>query len=105
MSTTKNPVEIEASCSPGGGSCFAPADAVISTLEDNRPGRLLDRAERLILGLRLTLALAALCLVAVAEIVVQTLGSFKMRYPKAAPEVAGLLEDAKAGRTKARKTA
>ncbi len=67
MSATKTAVPvIDPSCSPGGGSCFAPADAVISTLEDNRPGRLLDRAERLILGLRLTLALAALCLVAVA---------------------------------------
>src|SRR5665213_434644 len=66
MSTTKNPVQIESSCSPAGGTCFAPADAVISTFEDDRPGRLLDRAERLILGLRLTLALAALCLVAVA---------------------------------------
>ncbi len=45
---------------------FAMADGVTTTIEVDRPGDMLNRAERLILGLRLTLALTALCLVAVA---------------------------------------
>lgn len=65
MSVTQN---IDPSCAPDGGSCFPTADAVNSTLEmDRASGQLLNRAERLILGLRLTLALAALCLVLVAS--------------------------------------
>jgi Zn2+/Cd2+-exporting ATPase len=63
MNATQNP---DPSCASG-GSCFAPADAVTSTFEiDRSSGQLLNRAERFILGLRLTLALTALCLVAVA---------------------------------------
>ncbi len=64
---------IDPSCAPGGGTCFATADAVTSTLQidatlgTDRSGQLLNRAERFVLGLRLTLALAALCLVAVAS--------------------------------------
>jgi Zn2+/Cd2+-exporting ATPase len=57
---------LDLSCAPDGGSCFPTADAVASTLGTGRSGQLLNRAERFILGLRLTLALAALCLVAVA---------------------------------------
>jgi Zn2+/Cd2+-exporting ATPase len=57
---------VDPSCAPDGGSCFATADAVTSTLKIDRSGQLLNRAERVVLGLRLTLALAALCLVSVA---------------------------------------
>jgi Zn2+/Cd2+-exporting ATPase len=63
MSATR---DIDLTCAPDGGSCFAAADAVTSTFEIDRSGRLLSRAERVVLGLRLTLALAALCLVSVA---------------------------------------
>ncbi len=64
MSVTQN---IDPSCGPDGRSCFPMADAVTSTFEVERSeGQLLNRAERLVLGLRLTLALAALCLVSVA---------------------------------------
>lgn len=64
MSTTH---EIDPSCAPDGGACFATADAVTSTLKIDRSGQWLNRAERVVLGLRLTLALAALCLVSVAS--------------------------------------
>jgi Cd2+/Zn2+-exporting ATPase len=40
--------------------------AEVSPLHDGKPVPLMDRAERLLLGLRLTLALAALCLLVVA---------------------------------------
>ncbi|HTU47950.1 MAG TPA: cation-translocating P-type ATPase [Bryobacteraceae bacterium] len=63
MSATRN---IDPSCAPDGGTCFATADAVSSTLKIDRSGQLLNQAERIVLGLRLTLALAALCLVSVA---------------------------------------
>ncbi len=63
MSATRN---LDPSCGPDGGSCFATADAVTSTLEIDRSGQLLNQTERIVLGLRLTLALAALCLVSVA---------------------------------------
>ena len=64
MNTTR---DIDLTCAPNGASCFPMADAVTSTFEIERSeGQLLNRAERLVLGLRLTLALAALCLVSVA---------------------------------------
>jgi Zn2+/Cd2+-exporting ATPase len=63
MSTTQN---IDPACAPEGGSCFALANSVTSTLQPEESGQFLDRAERFVLGLRLTLALAALCLVSVA---------------------------------------
>ncbi len=44
----------------------AQADAVASTIDIDRSGQLLNRAERFVLGLRLTLALTALCLVGIA---------------------------------------
>lgn len=56
---------INPSCAPD-GTCFATADAVSSTLAIGGPGQLLNRTERFTLGARLTLAIAALCLVAVA---------------------------------------
>jgi len=58
--------DIDLTCAPEGRSCFAAADAVTSTLKIDGSGQLLSRAERMVLGLRLTLALAALCLVSVA---------------------------------------
>ena len=76
MTATKN---IDPSCATGRGGCFATAntltatleittaDAVSSTVGIDRSGQLLDRTERFVLGLRLTLALAALCLVGVAS--------------------------------------
>lgn len=61
MSVTPDTAEQESS------SCFNTAAALQDTLDaGTKPGQLLNRAERLILGLRLTLALAALCLVIVA---------------------------------------
>ncbi len=54
---------VDPSCAP----CFSTADAVTSTLNTGPSGQLLNRAERWVLGLRLTLALTALCLVAVAS--------------------------------------
>ncbi|HEX5420407.1 MAG TPA: cation-translocating P-type ATPase [Gammaproteobacteria bacterium] len=53
-------------CYSEDSSCFGAADAVQATFSTSKPGQLLNRAERVILGLRLTLALAALCLVIVA---------------------------------------
>ncbi|MFZ0501103.1 MAG: cation-translocating P-type ATPase [Steroidobacteraceae bacterium] len=47
-------------------TCCAPAMPLPLTDPEGRPTVLLDRAEKLILGARLTVALAALCLVAVA---------------------------------------
>ncbi len=64
MSVTQN---IDPSCASGQGGCFAVADSVTSTLETGRSGELMNKAERLVLGFRLTLALAALCLVCVAS--------------------------------------
>ena len=59
--------DIDLTCAPDGRSCFPAADAVTSAFEvDRSGGHLLSRAERFVLGFRLTLALAALCLVTVA---------------------------------------
>ncbi len=58
--------DIDLTCASDGGSCFPTADAVTATLKIDGSGHLLSRAERMVLGLRLTLALAALCLVSVA---------------------------------------
>jgi Zn2+/Cd2+-exporting ATPase len=62
MSVTQN---IDPSCAQSGG-CFTAGEAVTSSFELDRSSQLLNRAERLVLGLRLSLALAALCLVSVA---------------------------------------
>jgi heavy metal translocating P-type ATPase len=64
MSTTP---DIDPSFVPHGGAGFAAAEGITSTLEIDRPGQLMNRTERFILGLRLTLALTAACLVAVAS--------------------------------------
>jgi Zn2+/Cd2+-exporting ATPase len=65
MNATKN---IDLSCASDGGTSFRTAVAATSPMEIERPGgELLNHAERLVLGLRLTLALAALCLVFVAS--------------------------------------
>jgi Zn2+/Cd2+-exporting ATPase len=62
MSATQN---IDPSCVSSGG-CFTAGEVVTSTFELDRSSQLLNRAERIVLGLRLSLALAALCLVSVA---------------------------------------